>query len=366
MKSRWLRISWIIFWIVFPFVGAELGSRWLLDVPGEVTARPMQPYLINGDYYGTNVESMLTREGPEVYGYERKGGIYIFPFHSKVLNIEERGNFLFQDRVTLANNMDSDRLRVFIIGGSTAYGTGASNMSNTWWYLLEQSLIESSDKEIKMIPAAMGGFNSTQERLVLELMVIPRKPDLIIILDGYNDLALPAWYGVRPGDVYNLGALYENFYNTPTTFKKVLAHSHLLRNLFFNSLDKALEENRQKVLDDPILLSNYVESTTSLYISNINRMVSLCEFANVPCLVFLQPARVITKGVDEKPSSIDRLTLHSYNKLIQRIQKEDLPIHNLTNIFDPSLKWMDSAHFMNEGHILMSQAIRPVLLQALE
>ncbi|MFC1836122.1 hypothetical protein ACFL2Q_15615 [Thermodesulfobacteriota bacterium] len=102
----------------------------------------------------------------------------------------------------LANAVDSkDVTRVFVIGGSAAYGSGASSTDTRWYMELERLLSKGLKRQVRLIPAAMGAYVSTQERMVLELIVLPRRPDCVIILNGYNDLVNCLTYCTRPGDV---------------------------------------------------------------------------------------------------------------------------------------------------------------------
>jgi hypothetical protein len=56
----------------------------------------------------------------------------------------------------------------------------------------------------------MGAFISTQERLAYYLAASPRGAQIIIILNGYNDLLGSASSGTRPGDPFQLGIRYNH------------------------------------------------------------------------------------------------------------------------------------------------------------
>src|SRR5690606_3877049 len=185
----------------------------------ELLNRHMQPYLMTGGYY--RIPLAGAREdhvdvgpgGPEDYGYRDEGGTYVFGFDEPVHSIAERADFLLQDRADLLNGAGSNHLRVAVLGASVAYGVGASREDTRWYAILERLLTEELGREVRLIPAAMPGYVSTQERIILELMVLPMRPDAVIVLDGFNDAALPVVFGSRPGDPYDQGLLYEQFYS---------------------------------------------------------------------------------------------------------------------------------------------------------
>jgi lysophospholipase L1-like esterase len=377
---RLLYFGWIALWLLILVVGVELISRkYLVPWHQEITYRQMQPYFMSGGYQQTGAAELrdhnvvMGQGGAEVYGYQDSGSMYIYRFDRVVSSIADRGEFLFQDRVDLANDTArTDIIRVFVMGGSAAYGIGASTKEKRWYAVLERALSTALAREVRLVPAAMIGYVSTQERLALDWMVLPRKPDAVVVFDGFNDVVLPAAFGCRPGDPYDQGILYENFYSPLFGLKKWLAdHSHFYRYLTQRSLAKALAENERRILEDPQVLSNYARSTASVYLDNVSQMLERCKDEDIPCLVFLQPVRDLTwryKGIQE---TLDPITLASYDQILPKIQ--DLAhrdsIHDLTHAFDgPEQEkvFFDSVHFVDSGHQLIAEAMYPIVLKAIQ
>lgn len=363
-------VVWMLLWGI-GFLGlAELISRQVLEMQIGLGKRPIQPYLANGDFYDYYPdEVMMAKEGPEAYGYYRSGGVYFYDFKGKVQRIADRGNFLFQDRIEIANNLTrSDVIRIFVIGGSVAYGTGASSNEKKWYILLEQALSAALKREVRLIPAAMGAYNTTQERLVLDLMVLPRKPDAIIILDGFNDTSPIS----RPGDPYNQGALYEHFYSPGFGIKKWLTrHSFLYQYVVNTSLQQSQEIQCQRILQDSELLKNYTTSVASVYFDNVLNMLERCEESGIPCIAFLQPMRALTlhnQHIHSELSSQEKLFLAAYQEILDNVPKLTLnkPFYDLTSVFDApgSEKWYsDFVHFTDPGHQVMADAMYPTCIE---
>jgi lysophospholipase L1-like esterase len=367
---RLLFLVWTLLWVVGTVAVLEAVSRWWL-VPWhqEVGSRHMQPYFMSGGYFQTPLPGVPTHTlllgpgGPGTYGYRREAGTYVFGFEQPVTSVADRGTFLFQDRVDLANAPPRPGVwRVFVLGGSSAYGAGASDRSRRWYLHLERSLTASLGQVVQVIPAAMVGHVSTQERLALELMVLPRHPDAIVILDGWNDAALPATFGVRPGDPYDQGMLYGDFYLALGGVRKWLArHSALARYLVHRRLAKAIEAQRAALVASPDRVAAYADSTSAVYVDNLSRMLDRCEDEGVPCLAFLQPSRDFAAGA-ANPTARNPLVVASYDRIRRRLQdlRPGAPVHDLSALL-PVDAFVDTVHFGDAGQEAVAQAVHPRL-----
>ena len=79
--------------------------------------------------------------------------------------------------------------RIFAVGGSTTYGS-ASNNDETWPGHLERIISEITENDVKVINAGISGASSKSEYELIKNKIIPLKPDLIIMYDGWNDANL--------------------------------------------------------------------------------------------------------------------------------------------------------------------------------
>ena len=214
----------------------------------------------------------------------------------------------------------------------------------------------------------MPGFVSTQERIALDLMVLPRCPDAVIILNGWDDAALPGMLGSRPGDPINSGLLYEQYFPATSELGRTLVRrSALYRYFYHRRILDALEAHRVRIAGSEERLDMYRRSTAGVYLDNIQRMLESCEARSVPCAVFLQPARSL---VDEgKPGpqgwavqeSLERTAYEAIRRGMGEIEARDR-VHDLTGIFAPGLEWfVDPVHFGDEGHAVLARAMQPAV-----
>jgi lysophospholipase L1-like esterase len=79
--------------------------------------------------------------------------------------------------------------RIFLVGGSTAFGSGASSNATTPGGYLEHHLNDAlaGAGRCEVITAANCAWSSTHERIVVENRLVDLEPDLVVALSGHND-----------------------------------------------------------------------------------------------------------------------------------------------------------------------------------
>ncbi|MEX2223955.1 MAG: SGNH/GDSL hydrolase family protein [Candidatus Rokuibacteriota bacterium] len=109
-----------------------------------------------------------------------------------------------------------NELRILLLGGSTAWGFGASSTEATVAGVLERLLNDATAKSShRVMSGAFTGWSSRQERVVLLEFFGIFQPDLVIALTGYNDLVTMARFGAgkflqRPESVELANAVEAN------------------------------------------------------------------------------------------------------------------------------------------------------------
>jgi len=83
-----------------------------------------------------------------------------------------------------------NEIRIFITGGSTAWGCLAPNEKSTIAAFLEKILNDNLDKRFfyRVINAAGGGWQTTDERIWIFNRITEFEPDMVISYSGYNDI----------------------------------------------------------------------------------------------------------------------------------------------------------------------------------
>ena len=110
--------------------------------------------------------------------------LYLIPDqHFKTINVNSDG-FRGDE---LQNNPD---YRIFIIGGSTIFGAGSTSDSTTIsGYLQEKISTQFPKYNIEIINAGIPKAYSFTESNLIKNKLLEYNPDLLIIYDGWNDLA---------------------------------------------------------------------------------------------------------------------------------------------------------------------------------
>jgi len=159
--------------------------------------------------------------------------------NNKFWQINQQG---FRYGETLPQAKRDREVRIFVLGGSTAFGAMAANNQSTLAPKLEKLLNdrvkEQNDKPAKFKPpvlpefadqveavnllppriregkyhvitAAVPGYNSSNELSLLAHRIMAYSPDCIVILDGYEDLKPPG-YTAKQAGVGNIEQLLQN------------------------------------------------------------------------------------------------------------------------------------------------------------
>jgi hypothetical protein len=80
------------------------------------------------------------------------------------------------------------RFRIFVTGGSTAFGTGApSDKATITGYLQEVIERELPDGDYEVVNAANPAWASTHERILITNRLVDWEPDLVVSFSGNND-----------------------------------------------------------------------------------------------------------------------------------------------------------------------------------
>lgn len=77
--------------------------------------------------------------------------------------------------------------RVFVTGGSTAFGSGAESDDATLAGELEK-LLTTGGRAAEVVNAALPAWSTTQERILVEQRLVTLAPDRIVMLSGFNDI----------------------------------------------------------------------------------------------------------------------------------------------------------------------------------
>ncbi|MGK7938549.1 MAG: SGNH/GDSL hydrolase family protein [Crocosphaera sp.] len=166
---------------------------------------------------GLKNQGQLTMKRSSTTGYE-----FLSPQKSEFFYINEQG---LRDNDPVPVAKPKNEIRIFVLGGSTAFGQLNPNNNSTISHRLEARLqqrvkqqksspssyrpdvfpffVPSRQQLMKLPPkiregnyrvinAAVPGYTSGNQLAKLATKILPYQPDLIVVLDGYGDMMLPS------------------------------------------------------------------------------------------------------------------------------------------------------------------------------
>lgn len=266
----------------------------------------------------------------------------------------------FRHETDLEQPKPAGRKRVFVTGGSTAYGAGAPSQSATitgyLQALVDARLSPESGIRYEIVNAAAPAWASTQERIWIEQRLSELAPDLVVSLSGINDVHWGALgYEVLWFRTYD----DEHYFQLLNRVRDQIGLPHFA--------DVAVPT--QERIPPRRIARNLAK--------NIALATAALELQDVPYVFALQPMIAVTgkrlTSREKLPKAVSLLgpDIHDYfRKSFQAIrdQLESGALHfvDLTGVFDAEGAdaeiFLDSYHFGDRGN----QRIAAALFQSLE
>jgi hypothetical protein len=314
-------------------------------------------------------------------------------------NFSDKGYHINQYHLRYNDNFpkkkESNEVRIFVTGGSTAFGMGVPQ-SETYAYVLEKSLRAQYPKlKIRVLIAAVGSYVSTQERIFFENIVFPLNPDIVMMFSGWND----SYYGHRganvsygyemlglnklliereqnPRDWIKMGDI--NYFVDPPKYKDYDSKILLFIDKFLYKKKIPNAAALQKAVSE---ISMEHRSVYDLLELNIHIIKTLCDSIGSKFIFYLQPSLFATKK--NKLSKYEKLMheqiyknyhgiLADYNSKVYQIYRKLLPV-DATNKgytfvdgdnaikFEEKTVFSDEVHFDDRGNRLFAEHMFKIL-----
>jgi lysophospholipase L1-like esterase len=184
--------------------------------------------------------------------------------------------------------------RVFIFGGSSVAGSGASSNATTIAGFLERILNRArGGGRFEVINAGVDGYTAFQELVYFLTNIHRYHPDVVIFYDGFNDFAYPCWAGGYVND-YQKECCWPNFHEYALYMSVALSRT---------------EENSRRLVNFGVLLD---KSYTTILLQRIasrlrgsgGEVAGQIDVRKLPGKVLLTPAEAARRYLDAVHSSI--------------------------------------------------------------
>jgi len=244
-----------------------------------------------------------------------------------------------------------ERYRVVLVGGSTAAQMPVN--------VLEDALKTITHRNVQVINLGQGGYIINQERIILLLYGIRLDPDLIISLDGMNDI-------VTASKVRKTGITYSNNFiefavNHPLLngFVSVFRQSQ-----FVNSINKVRERNLEKSVQKDTKLKNEIIRHTE---EGLRSIAIIANGMDIPYVIVIQPYLHLRRNIPEVEKNL--ASNYTYRKDFMSEMIENLNGHleksafpgktyyiDATKAFDGSTSqcFVDEVHLTNNGNEILA------------
>jgi hypothetical protein len=306
-------------------------------------------------------------------------------------------------------------IRIFITGGSTAYGYSTNMPEDTGerWrllynnqtidYYLEQELNQAFPaKHWEVINAAAPAYQLVQELAEVESVLLRYRPDCVIFLDGYNDVDA-LWK--RGGENYNPYTSLEdapqfNLLANPGSFKSLtffLAESMRANSAAFRVLEYHLQsierpwargERKTGKVTNPVRFSDLTpmeqarfataQSQLGYYTHTVRQIQSILRLDGVKAMFLLQPVVFLTR---KQPTDSEQRILedelkhpglsYGFEQLLPEIdagmtalaRQDGFVFLNLTDVFDQTSEqtFSDDCHLTPEGNRIIAERLFQLL-----
>lgn len=416
----------IVLAIPIAFILLELSTRLLVGVMGksaELAAYEGEPAIvnvyrlkflndINKPYDGLSEQGRLAAHRRLAVGYQLVGDQT-----SNFWQINPQG---FRDTEPVPLAKPNTEFRIFLLGGSTAFGQWNPSNQATIAAQLEVRLNErvaqqqrSPEKyrptdlpfykpdlekalalppkikggQYRVINAAVPGYASGNELAQLALQILPYQPDAIIVLDGYMDLLLPS--DRMATDIPHIETFLSNasvhfWTHLSQELTSVVTNTYLVKAIQYWILNPQPSVSRLSLaaLNGTAHLVNYLPADSEelqerviRYRDSHKQMIRLATGASIPLIIAIQP-EITGRGnqqisLREKEILIELGAVYQqriqegYVALAQSLQQlqnwypqnvKTLNFYNVYRNFSDRAFW-DAIHLTEEANRVISESL---------
>ena len=239
---------------------------------------------------------------------------------------------------------DDDTYRIFMVGGSTTFGSGSTSDETTIPAFLEKKFIE-NNLNVEVINAGVGAADSMEEAYKIRHIYKKYDPDHFIVYDGWND----SFTHLNPNELNPSISRSENLESKKSFIQLWISENLQMYRTIYVLYPIFSHYSISSSLNDDVYKKNYEIWK--------NRWSKICDENNMDGIqtsIFLQPV----VGSGNKKLTIDEKRHADYIKGIKTREQLDvysnvLPIESCTASFDirNSLDGVEKAVYYDGGHL---------------
>lgn len=242
-------------------------------------------------------------------------------------------------------------IRIFLVGGSTAFGSGAPSQDRTISGYLERQLnsVNNTGQHYEVFTLANPSWASTHERIAIENIVAELDPDLVISFTGFNDVMF-GWNG------HNI-MLFRNHYEEYYWTVYLMLYGMCSPEPLFDVTSLVKHTALNKVVER--------------FVRNHAASGDVLARIKVPYWVCLQPSTLTSQKKltareagfkHRKDANLIDYYCRAHTAFIEALQSvagNKMRILNVSTIFDPMTAdveiFLDSSHFGDRGNEIIGK-----------
>lgn len=363
-------------------------------------------------YDGLTTKGQLAAEHSLLMGYTLVG-----KQQSQFWQLNEQG-FRSDRPVPLAK--PKGEVRIFVLGGSTAFGQMSSSNQTTFANKLEATLNqqiaqqksnpekfrpdvlpyfkEEVDKALALPPriregkyrvinAAVPGYASGNELAQLALQVLAYQPDMIVVVNGYRDLMLPSnqeAVGIPGAEELLDNAPQHLATHVGQQIHNWVSDSYLMKGIQYwlvkpqpsaDDLSLPAASDREPLAQHLPADPSELERRVQRYQQHLSQMARLTTAAKVPLIVAIQPEITSRKGKNVAPEEAkiqaqlgnvySQRVQAGYTELeqaLQQVQRQSpktVTVLNLNTLYNnfPGQAFQDAVHLTDEANTVLANRL---------
>lgn len=271
-------------------------------------------------------------------------------------------------------------VRVVFLGGSTAFGYQVSSDERVYSAVVQRLLRESpalAGRRVEVWNAGVVGYCSAQELVLLATRIVDYRPDLVVLLDGYNDfnygrLVLPGTKEILPPLFYDVD---QRLADGARPWLVAMRQS-----AFFRRLEEIGRHRREPVSPFHRTFDN-VAVASAQYRSNLEKIARVARAFGAKVVLAPQPELFHRRGripVEEQKlrAKLDewgygRIATGQYGTYVEQAaavaREQSLAFVDTRPAFDAvdEAVFTDAAHLSDRGNELLARFLLPTLVDAL-
>jgi len=278
------------------------------------------------------------------------------PYSGDDLHINAFG---FRDERTAYVDKPERTIRIFVTGGSVAHGLGTTSQDQTFSSVLERILNEEAAKtggsRYEVVNTGFPGWATTQEKILVQQRLVDLQPDIVIMFSGSNDV----YWSLRGRDIRSFYTqMDQNFITLFNEAHKASGHP-----------EWAIDFLQGK---EPVECQKLAPVTAR----NVEEVAAAAARVNARVIFALQPNILSTT---KRLSQYEHKVFQPHNEPywdscyealrseLGRITAGNYRLVDLSRSFgaidENTEMFIDSYHFVDEGHRLIAQALAEQILR---